>query len=48
MAIYHILEERRPRRALREACEGIGFAGAVVDRSEYDWVRPRRALRRIR
>ena len=48
MAIYHILEERKPRRALREACEGISFAGAVVDSSEYDWARPRRALRRAR
>jgi hypothetical protein len=48
MAVYHILEERRPRRALREAGEGISFAGAVVDGSEYDWARPRRALRRAR
>jgi hypothetical protein len=48
MAIYHILEERRPRRALREVGEGVSFAGAVADSSEYDWARPRRALRRAR
>jgi|GEM_PF-4292288 len=34
MAIYHILEERRPRRALRDACEGISFAGAVWENDD--------------